>query len=485
MARCGRICGMMLLFWGEWASGHAFGEAYKLPLPLHFYLISSSLVLVLSFLLMGALVGKEQSAFGVVLTRFYQFQKDVDFVTSFWNHLIFFLRVIGVVLFAVVFYASWFGTTETFRNFAPVFVWVVWWVGLSLFSAIVGNIWPVLDPWRNIGKLIRAFLPAPKRSSYVFPECLSGWLAIFSFLLFSTSELIWGVMSYPRAIGVLIVFYSFFTWSGYAVFGIEAWIKHADPLAKMFSVLGEVAIFDGRQGRIRVRLPGFGAVSSWEYRMTDAVFVILMLATISFDGVLEVLPDEILNPGWVLEMFLKPVFPDASPIHLAVYETKVTKLVVYLMVFFSWWFSFYGANSLSQRLQKNRGTSVASMVRNSVRSLIPIAVAYHFAHYLGYLLITGQYMIALISDPFGFGWNIFGTRHYQNNIGVITAQVAWYLSLGAIMLGHVLSLCIAHLIVQRTSSHSEITTSSQIPMLLVMIVYTVVGLWLLAQPITV
>ena len=74
---------MMLLFWGEWASGHAFGEAYKLPLPLHFYLISSSLVLVLSFLLMGALVGKEQSAFGVILTRFYQFQKDVDFVTSF------------------------------------------------------------------------------------------------------------------------------------------------------------------------------------------------------------------------------------------------------------------------------------------------------------------------------------------------------------------------------------------------------------------
>ena len=101
----------------------------------------------------------------------------------------------------------------------------------------------------------------------------------------------------------------------------------------MFSVLGEVAIFDGRQGRIRVRLPGFGAVSSWEYRMTDAVFVILMLATISFDGVLEVLPDEILNPGWVLEMFLKPVFSRCKPDTSAVYETKVTKLVVYLMLF--------------------------------------------------------------------------------------------------------------------------------------------------------
>ena len=45
------------------------------PYPFTSHLISSSLVLVLSFLLMGALVGKEQSAFGVVLTRFYQFQR--------------------------------------------------------------------------------------------------------------------------------------------------------------------------------------------------------------------------------------------------------------------------------------------------------------------------------------------------------------------------------------------------------------------------
>ena len=485
MRSCVGRFAMVSLFSRDLAFAHAFGEAYKLPLPLHFYLLSAGVVLLLSFLLLSMLAQGQNSRFGAVLTKFYEFNREFEIVTSFCNHMVFALKVLGVALFAVVFYAACFGTTETFRNFAPVFVWVVWWVGLSLFCAVGGNIWPVVDPWRTIGKVVRAFLPATKRSSYVFPEWLSGWLTVFSFLIFSTSELVWGLMNDPRAIGVFIIFYSVFTWGGYAVFGIEAWIKHADPLAKMFSVLGEVAIFDGRQDGIRLRLPGFGAVASSHYRMTDAVFVILMLATISFDGVLEVLPEGILNPGWIREIFLKPVFSEVGPIGLAIYERNISKICVYFLVFLTWWFSFYGANVLSLRFQRNSEKSAVEMVIQSAGSLIPIAVAYHFAHYLGYLLITGQYMIALISDPFGYGWNIFGTRHYQNDIGVITAQVAWYLSLGAIILGHVLSLCIAHLRVQQIDPVSGTTTWAQVPMLLVMIVYTVIGLWLLAQPITV
>lgn len=42
-------------------------------------------------------------------------------------------------------------------------------------------------------------------------------------------------------------------------------------------------------------------------------------------------------------------------------------------------------------------------------SLVPIAIAYHFAHYLAYLLLAGQLTIPLLSDPLGLGWNLFGT----------------------------------------------------------------------------
>ena len=44
-------------------------------------------------------------------------------------------------------------------------------------------------------------------------------------------------------------------------------------------------------------------------------------------------------------------------------------------------------------------------------SIVPIALAYHFSHYLTALLVNGQYALVALSDPFALGWNLFGTAH--------------------------------------------------------------------------
>ena len=59
-----------------------------------------------------------------------------------------------------------------------------------------------------------------------------------------------------------------------------------------------------------------------------------------------------------------------------------------------------------------------------VFSLVPIALAYNLAHFITLLLIQGQLIIPLASDPFGFGWNIFGTAEYRLNLNIIGAKAS-------------------------------------------------------------
>jgi Cupredoxin-like domain len=54
-------------------------------------------------------------------------------------------------------------------------------------------------------------------------------------------------------------------------------------------------------------------------------------------------------------------------------------------------------------------------------SLVPIAVAYQVAHYYTLLLVQGQAFVARLSDPFGWGWNLFGTVGFQPRYGLVDA----------------------------------------------------------------
>ena len=117
-----------------------------------------------------------------------------------------------------------------------------------------------------------------------------------------------------------------------------------------------------------------------------------------------------------------------------------------------------------------------------VFALTPIAIAYHIAHYFSYIVITGQMIIPLISDPFGFGWNIFGTADYTTNIGLINAKIIWYLSVIIIVLGHVFSILISHVKSTGFYSNKSLATKSQYPMMILMVFYTALSLWIIAQP---
>jgi hypothetical protein len=118
-----------------------------------------------------------------------------------------------------------------------------------------------------------------------------------------------------------------------------------------------------------------------------------------------------------------------------------------------------------------------------VYSLVPIAIAYQVAHYYTYLLIQGQAIIYHLSDPFGWGWDLFDTAGYEIRVGVISAAFVWYSQVVLIVAGHVLAVYLAHVISLRFFGSPELALKSQLLMLVLMILYTIFSLWIISQPI--
>lgn len=143
----------------------------------------------------------------------------------------------------------------------------------------------------------------------------------------------------------------------------------------------------------------------------------------------------------------------------------------------------YGESPSRTGVGPAAGHSVSRIAGLFVLTLVPISIAYHLAHYLFFLVMAAQYLIPLASDPLGLGWDIFGTRNYFVRIGLIDARNIWFVSVAAIVAGHVVVLYLAHLQALREFPDRQAALRSQWPMLVLMVCYTMVSLWIIAQPI--
>ena len=116
-----------------------------------------------------------------------------------------------------------------------------------------------------------------------------------------------------------------------------------------------------------------------------------------------------------------------------------------------------------------------------VLPLVPIAFAYVVAHYFSLFLIEGQFVCSLTSDPFGRGWDLFGTVDFAPNLAIVTPETVWYVQVGALVVGHVCGLAVAHDRAVALFENKRDALRSQYPMLGLMVLYTVGGMWLLSQ----
>ena len=123
------------------------------------------------------------------------------------------------------------------------------------------------------------------------------------------------------------------------------------------------------------------------------------------------------------------------------------------------------------------------MARSFALTLVPIAIGYHVAHYLVFLLVQGQYIVPLLSDPFGRGWNLFGTAGYRVDIALVGARFAWYAAVVAIVTGHVAAVYLGHVRAMGVFAPARAALRTQVPLTALMVVYTFIGLSITAEPI--
>ena len=479
-----------MLIWSPAARAHAFGQRYDLPLPLDFYLAGAGGAVALSFVIVALIfrvpppVGGRK---GIDLLRL----RPVGIVLH--PAVIAILQAISVGLFLLILAAGFLGNQDPIQNFAPTFVWIIWWVGLAYVAALVGNPWPTINPWSilfaGFERLVH-LLGARGRLSLelAYPSWLGVWPAVALFGLFAWFELIVETAKIPGTLATAIAIYSGITWLGMATFGRETWLARGEAFSLAFAVLGRFAPIDrpgpddpdGRPSHWYLRPYASGLITDRPCRLSMTVFVLLLLATVAFDGFKET-P---LHAGLLEWIASAPLFhPLLVKLHELGFDLVVVLDTVGLGLSPLLFFLVYLGFSWLAKEVADSELPVIEIAGLFVLSLVPIAIAYHLAHYLSYLLLAGQLVIPLASDPFGIGWDIFGTTSYSIDIGIIGAKFVWYTAVIAIIVGHVFAVGVAHFVALGVFGSASAALKSQYPFLVLMVAYTMLSLWILSQPI--
>jgi hypothetical protein len=447
---------------------HGIGVVRDLPVPESFFYTTAAVVLVVSFVLLGALWRRpllERAAEGRGLG-------DLVSAIVLSRAVRIVLGTASVGLLALTLATALFGTTIELLNFAPTFIYVIFWLGLPLLSVTLGNVWSVLSPWRAIADATVWVLERTGREARPLlepTERFGRYPAAAAVFAFVALELAHPRPAYPRTLGVAAALYSYWALAGMAIYGRDTWTRCGEGFAVAFKLFSRMAPFAVRDGRVVVRWP-FAGLAGVDRTRGALVFVAVLLGSVSFDGfsrtsvwqnrLADLRARMVDEPGWLIDL-------TTTFVNVAGLAGFVVAVVL----------TYTGATEAARRLVR----APRSLVPDFILSLVPIAFAYLVAHYFTSFVITGQFMISLISDPFGREWDLFGTVDYAPNLAIVSPETVWYVQVVSLTVGHVAGLAIAHDRAVALFQSRGDALRSQYPMLALMVLYTVGGLWLLSQ----
>ena len=373
------------------------------------------------------------------------------------------------------------GSRDPLANPLPLAVWTLLWVGLTFAHAVLGNVWPLVNPWTALARPVRRVVFGGRSGDDAggllpWPDALGDWPAVVLLLLFAWFELVFPAPRDPAILAFAVAGYSLFTVAGMVLFGDAVWSRHVEIFSRFFRIVSWLAplctVEEGGRRRLVLtypgaRLPEIGALSAG-----NVVFVVVALATVSFDGLSRTF--------WWLD--LAGENPLEHPGRTALVGRNTLGLVgaaAALLAAFAataaagaWW----------------SGARPAPALRRFVVSIVPIAFGYHFAHYLPSFLVDVQYALKALSDPLALGWNLLGARDLHVTASFLThhasVEIIWYAQAGAIVAAHVVAVVALHALAGEGSRPGRLAPIlGELPLTVLMIGYTLFGLWLLSVPV--
>jgi len=379
-------------------------------------------------------------------------------------------RMVASALFLLALLAGFFGAQDPYRNLIVTMVWVAWWVGFAFVCALIGDLWRPLNP-------LATLFPDRRSLRLPYPHWLGVWPGVVLFFCFAWAELVWRDKDVPLYLARAVLAYGVIAWVGMFLFGRETWLERGEAFSLAFGVLGRFGPLDTRDGALRP--PGAGLAEGAPVPFSFVVFVLLMLATVTFDGFLETPLHQALATSVQESRALSRQLFRLS--EFGIEEEAVISSVALLAFPMLFLAAYWLASWAMVRITGQR--TVMEVACAFVLTLVPIAVAYHLSHYFSLLVTAGQFIIPLASDPFGWGWNLFGTAGYKVNLAIASPYVFWYGAVTLVVVGHVIAVYLAHAVALREFGDRRLALLSQVPMLALMVGYTMLSLWILAQPI--
>ena len=475
------------------ALGHAIGGTFQLPVPLWLYLAGAAIAVGASFVVTTAVARGDALGPPRYPTR--PVASGVAAAVRIG------LRVLGL--------AWWYGAIVVgfvVGDISPmpaVLFWIGIWVGIPIVAVVAGNPWPSLSPFRTtFGAVewVAARMGGGRPDAGVaYPAGLARWPAVALLAAGLWAELVLPGSEAAGTVAWLLVGYTILTLAGMAAFGQIAWLRHAELLEVLMGWFGRIgplgrrsvrpelcdgcgeacdpahcvdcpecavaADDDERRPELRPWIVGLTEVSRAGW--SDAAFIVLALAGVTFDGLQET------AFGAALLTALLP------PIQALFGLTGTTFLLVDTLAFVVVAAAFGVAFTLVVLVahavaDPGRRRPMAETVGVYAATLLPIAGGYLIAHYLTLVIQGVVWLPSLLVDPL---------MSLAPALDWIPTGLVWYLSVAAIVGGHIAGIVLAHRLALRDAPSRAVVAG--LPLVALMIAYTVLSLWIIAQPIVV
>lgn len=339
-------------------------------------------------------------------------------------------------------------------------VWLVAWAGLPLVAYLVLDPGPHVSPFRAIGRWIEA--QRSGRPPLVYPDGLAGWPAVVWLILAIGLEVWGGPWRDPTTLGRWVLGYTGVTLTGMVLFGSHAWLDRAELLDRMLAWWATLAPIHRDQDGWQVTWPGARLGDLRARGPSEVGFVVALLYGVNFDGFLAT------GPGQGALSNLAGLGEVASFI--------VVLVAGYGLFLAAFWTCAWAVARMADTLRP-----VTEVAGRFAVSLIPIAAGYHLAHDLFYLAENLPLLVGALGDPLGLGWSLLPA------LGAWSIPSAWSTSVvgvqvALIVLGHILAVVAAHHAAFGAFPSRVQAIKSEVPLALVMVVYTMVGLWIVSLP---
>jgi hypothetical protein len=312
-------------------------------------------------------------------------------------------NVIGLLLLAGVVYAALAGPDSNAANIAPTALFPIWFVGLPIVCLLAGDVMRAINPFVPLAALGERLVPPREGARPASPAWTSAaFLAAF----------IWYFTAYyrpgsPRSLAVFLVAYGLLVLVGARIWG-RAWLADGEGFAGVSAAVARIGL------RRRASLVPRGT----------ATLMLVLIGGTAFDAFVG-------TPFWVdirgtSQEWTRTLIDTVGLLWLTAIAAGAYLLVV----------------RLAERGQSDDAD--ARLTEPFGMALVPLAMGWFLTHELTLLLTEGQNFYALLSDPLGKGWDLFGTVNHTPNYSLVLGRWVRWTQLAVAVVGHGAAIVLLH-----------------------------------------